>query len=76
MIPRIVYSREPLEPDVSSPPADRAARRHPEHRVWNYFTDATQQFFAGPLVEHPRQVACALHRDRAVRHHRGKSACW
>lgn len=36
-----------LEPDVSVPPADRVLAGKPEHRVWNYFTDSSQQFFAG-----------------------------
>jgi uncharacterized cupin superfamily protein len=35
------------EPDVSRPPADRVVAGTPEHRLSNYFTDATQQFFAG-----------------------------
>jgi uncharacterized cupin superfamily protein len=36
-----------LEPDVSVPAADRVVEGTPEHRVWNYFTDSTQTFFAG-----------------------------
>lgn len=47
MSPRIVTLSSRLEPDVSSPPADRLLEGQPEQRVWNYFTDATQQFFAG-----------------------------
>jgi hypothetical protein len=34
-------------PDVSEPPADRLLAGTPELRVQNYFTDASQQFFAG-----------------------------
>ena len=43
----IVRLDSPLEPDVSVPAADRILAGRPEHRVWNYFTDATQTFFAG-----------------------------
>ena len=43
----IVRLDSPLEPDVSTPDADRLLVGVPEHRVWNYFTDSTQTFFAG-----------------------------
>ena len=43
----IVRLDAPLEPDVSTPDADRLLVGVPEHRVWNYFTDSTQTFFAG-----------------------------
>ena len=43
----IVRLDTPLEPDVSTPAADRLLVGVPEHRVWNYFTDSTQTFFAG-----------------------------
>ena len=43
----IVRLDTPLEPDVSVPGADRLLAGAPEHRVWNYFTDTTQTFFAG-----------------------------
>ncbi len=43
----IVRLDAPLEPDVSAPAADRVLAGSPEHRVWNYFTDSTQTFFAG-----------------------------
>ncbi len=43
----IVRLDAPLEPDVSVPAADRVLAGSPEHRVWNYFTDDTQTFFAG-----------------------------
>jgi uncharacterized cupin superfamily protein len=43
----IVRLDTPLEPDVSVPGADRLLAGVPEHRVWNYFTDSTQTFFAG-----------------------------
>jgi uncharacterized protein len=36
-----------LEADVSEPPADRLVAGTPELRVQNYYTDGTQQFFAG-----------------------------
>ncbi len=47
MSPAIVTLASRIEPDVSSPPADRLLDGHPEQRVWNYFTDGSQQFFAG-----------------------------
>ena len=43
----IVRLNTPMEPDVSVPAADRLLAGSPEHRVWNYFTDSTQTFFAG-----------------------------
>lgn len=43
----IVRLDTPLEPEVSVPGADRLLAGAPEHRVWNYFTDTTQTFFAG-----------------------------
>jgi uncharacterized protein len=43
----IVRLDTPLEPDVSVPGADRLLAGTPEHRVWNYFADSTQTFFAG-----------------------------
>ncbi|MBV8341967.1 MAG: DUF861 domain-containing protein [Gammaproteobacteria bacterium] len=36
-----------LEPEVSEPPAERLLAGAPELEVRNYFSDATQQFFAG-----------------------------
>jgi uncharacterized protein len=36
-----------VEPDVSEPSAERLLAGSPELEVRNYFTDATQQFFAG-----------------------------
>jgi uncharacterized protein len=47
MIPRIVPLSTHLEAEVSSPSPDRLMEGDPEHRVWNYFMDASQQFFAG-----------------------------
>ena len=43
----IVRLDQPLDPEVSIPAADRLIAGKPEHRVWNYFTDSTQTFFAG-----------------------------
>ncbi len=43
----IVRLNTPMDPDVSAPAADRLLEGNPEHRVWNYFTDSTQTFFAG-----------------------------
>jgi uncharacterized protein len=36
-----------MDPDVSPPPADRVVSGAPELQVRNFFTDASQQFFAG-----------------------------
>ncbi|HEV2284459.1 MAG TPA: cupin domain-containing protein [Steroidobacteraceae bacterium] len=35
------------DPDVSAPPAERLIAGTPQLRVQNYYTDASQQFFAG-----------------------------
>ena len=43
----IVRLDRPLDADVSEPPADRLIAGTPELRVQNYYTDGTQQFFAG-----------------------------
>jgi uncharacterized cupin superfamily protein len=43
----IVRLDSPLDPEASEPPADRLIAGTPELRVQNYFTDGTQQFFAG-----------------------------
>jgi uncharacterized cupin superfamily protein len=36
-----------LPADVSVPGPDRLVAGKPTHTVWNYFTDPSQQFFAG-----------------------------
>lgn len=36
-----------VEPELSEPPADRLLGGSPELAVRNFFTDSTQQFFAG-----------------------------
>jgi uncharacterized protein len=43
----IVRLDGPLDPEVSEPCADRLLAGAPELQVRNFFTDATQQFFAG-----------------------------
>ena len=43
----IVRLDGPVEPDVSEPPAERLLAGTPELQVRNYFSDASQQFFAG-----------------------------
>ena len=43
----IVRLEGAVEPDVSEPPADRLLAGSPELEVRNFFTDASQQFFAG-----------------------------
>ena len=47
MVPRIIPFSARLDPDVSTPPPDRLIEGRPEQRVWNFFTDNSQQFFAG-----------------------------
>lgn len=47
MIPSIVPLAIRMDPDISHPSEDRLIEGRPEHRVWNAFTDASQQFFAG-----------------------------
>lgn len=47
MTQHIVALATHMEPDVSAPPAERLIEGHPQHRVWNSFTDPSQQFFAG-----------------------------
>ena len=37
----------PLDPETSAPAADRLISGTPELKVWNAYTDGTQQFFAG-----------------------------
>jgi len=43
----IVRLHAPLDAEVSEPPAERLIAGSPELRVQNYYTDGTQQFFAG-----------------------------
>jgi uncharacterized protein len=43
----IVRLDGPVSPDVSEPPADRLLAGTPELQVRNFFTDPSQQFFAG-----------------------------
>ena len=43
----IVRLDSTLAPEVSEPPADRLIAGTPELQLCNYFSDATQQFFAG-----------------------------
>jgi uncharacterized cupin superfamily protein len=47
MIPKLVSLAEPLEPETSSPAADRLIDGSPRHSVANYFSDPSEQFFAG-----------------------------
>jgi uncharacterized cupin superfamily protein len=37
----------PIEPELSAPAADRLIAGNPRQAVSNYFSDGTQQFFAG-----------------------------
>jgi len=43
----IVRLDSPLDPEVSEPPAERLIAGSPQLAVRNYYTDPTQQFFAG-----------------------------
>src|SRR5690242_17342982 len=43
----IISLSTPLEPDLSSPAADRLIEGTPQHGVANYFADPTNQFFIG-----------------------------
>jgi uncharacterized protein len=47
MSPSIVRLDRRFEPDISVPQPDRLLAGKPEHRLWNAFTDPSQQFFAG-----------------------------
>ncbi len=43
----IVRLDTPVDPEVSEPPAERLLSGTPELEVRNYFSDPSQQFFAG-----------------------------
>jgi len=43
----IVRLDSPLDPEVSEPPAERLLAGSPQLSVRNYYSDPTQQFFAG-----------------------------
>jgi uncharacterized protein len=47
MSTEIISLAQPLETEVSSPPADRVVEGSPRHELANYFSDPSQQFFAG-----------------------------
>lgn len=47
MSSEIISFDQAIEPDVAAPAGDRLLEGAPEHRVWNFFTDSTQQFFTG-----------------------------
>lgn len=47
MAPRIVPLSTTLEPELSSPSADRLIAGDPRQGISNYFSDDSQQFFAG-----------------------------
>ena len=47
MTPRIIPLSATVAAEVSIPAPDRLIDGSPEHRVSNYFTDASGQFFAG-----------------------------
>ena len=43
----IISLSTPIEPELSTPAADRLIEGAPQHGVANYFSDPTNQFFAG-----------------------------
>jgi uncharacterized cupin superfamily protein len=43
----IISLGEPLEPEISTPAADRLIEGSPQQGLSNYFADPSQQFFAG-----------------------------
>lgn len=45
--PKIVSFRSSVDPQHSSPDAARIVSGQPRLTVWNYYGDASQQFFAG-----------------------------
>src|SRR5262245_65844048 len=47
MSPRIVSFTQAVQPEGASPAQDRVTAGDPQQQIWNYFTDATGQFFAG-----------------------------
>jgi uncharacterized protein len=47
MSPPIVRLDGQVEPEVSEPPAERVMAGSPQLTVRNFFSDGTQQFFAG-----------------------------
>ena len=47
MSAHIVSLSAPLEAEVSTPGADRLIAGSPRHTLANYFSDSSQQFFAG-----------------------------
>ncbi len=63
-----------LEPEVSEPPAERLLEGTPQLEVRNYFSDATQQFFAGRWcatrgkwrVRYTENELCVMTKGRVV----------
>jgi uncharacterized protein len=53
MNPQIVDFGSPLQGETTSPAADRLITGNPRQSVANYFTDASQQFFAGRWSSSP-----------------------
>ncbi|HLY51837.1 MAG TPA: cupin domain-containing protein [Steroidobacteraceae bacterium] len=63
-----------LEPEVSEPPAERLIAGTPELSVQNFYTDTSQQFFAGRWsatrgkwrVRYTENELCVMTRGRVV----------
>ncbi|HLJ38170.1 MAG TPA: cupin domain-containing protein [Steroidobacteraceae bacterium] len=63
-----------VEPDVSEPPGERLIAGTPELRVQNFYTDTSQQFFAGRWsatrgkwrVRYSENELCVMTRGRVV----------
>jgi uncharacterized cupin superfamily protein len=71
---QIIDFSSPLPDEDSTPPADRLLAGNPRMTVANYFTDATQQFYAGRWSSSPgkwrirytESEFCCLTRGRVV----------
>jgi len=70
----IVRLEGAVEPDLSEPPAERLISGQPELEVRNFFTDASQQFFAGRWaasrgkwrVRYTENELCVMTKGRVV----------
>ena len=74
MNPRIVSLAEMVQPENSAPAQDRLIAGDPRQQIWNHFTDATGQFFAGRCsstrgtwhVRYTENELCVLTAGRVV----------
>jgi len=71
---QIVDFESPLEAEATTPAADRLIAGDPRQSISNYFTDASQQFFAGRWsstpgkwrIRYSESEFCCLIRGRVV----------